>query len=96
MPYWVKGTAQQIFHAFGQDSLIAEQKNDTKTILRDVPAVHFWGSLQQAITHFKIWATQALGKFYLQGDMTAGNLAFLFGPDPLKKVGKLQRFAMRI
>ncbi|MCW8399113.1 hypothetical protein OQJ26_09945 [Legionella sp. PATHC038] len=88
MPYWVKGTAQQIFHAFGQDSLIAEQKNDTKTILRDVPAVHFWGSLQQAITHFKIWATQALGKFYLQGDMTAGNLAFLFGPDPLKKVGE--------
>ena len=88
MPYWVQGTAQQIFHAFGQDTLIAEQKNDTKTILRDVPAVHFLGSLQQAIRHFKIWTTQALGKFYLQGDMTAGNLAFLFGPDPLKKVGE--------
>ncbi|KTC80935.1 hypothetical protein Lche_2955 [Legionella cherrii] len=92
MPYWVQGTAQQIFHAFGQDPLIAEQKNDTKTILRDVPAVHFLGGLKQAIKHFKIWTTQALGTFYLQGDMTAGNLAFLFGPDPLKKVGEASEF----
>lgn len=88
MPYWVQGNAQQIFHAFGQDWAIAEKKDDTKIVYRDFPAVNFLGTVQQAIRHFKIWYTQSQGKYYLQGNMTAGNSAFLFGPNPLKKEGE--------
>lgn len=88
MPYLVQGNAQQIFHAFGQDWAITEQKDDTKIIHRDLPDTNFLGTIQQAISHFNIWRQQAIGKFYLQGNMTAGNLAYLFGVDPLKKEGE--------
>ncbi|QLZ70775.1 hypothetical protein FOLKNPGA_03594 [Legionella sp. PC1000] len=84
MPYLLKGNAEQIFHAFGQGWAIAEQKDDTK-IIADLPSVNFLGTIQQAIRHFNIWRKQALGKYYLHGNMTAGNLSYLFGPEPLKR-----------
>ncbi|KTD00520.1 hypothetical protein [Fluoribacter gormanii] len=83
MPYIVQGNAQQIFHAFGQDWAIAEQKDDTKVIHREV--INFLGSIPHAIRHLNIWQKQVSGTHFLQGNMTAGNLAYLFGPDPLKK-----------
>lgn len=85
MPDFLKGNAQQFFHAFGQDWAIAEQKDDTKTILRDLPSFHFLGTVKQAISFFNIWYKKVQGKYYLQGNMSAGNLSYLFGRDPLKK-----------
>ncbi|MCW8387419.1 hypothetical protein OQJ18_12555 [Fluoribacter dumoffii] len=88
MPYWVQGNAQQIFHAFGQGWAVGAHKDDSHIIDRDFPATHFLGNLQQATRHFKIWTRDAQGKYYLQGNMNAGNLAFLFGPHPLQKEGE--------
>ncbi|QMT61872.1 hypothetical protein [Legionella sp. PC997] len=83
MPFIVQGNAQQMFQAFGQDWAIAEQKNDIKIIYREV--INFLGSIPQAIKHLNIWQKKASGSHFLQGNMTAGNLAYLFGPQPLKK-----------
>ncbi|HHT0594151.1 TPA: hypothetical protein ACTXXA_002499 [Legionella anisa] len=84
MLYLLKGNAEQIFHAFGQGWVVAGQKDDTK-IIGDLPSVNFLGTIQHAIRHFNIWRKHALGKYYLPGNMTAGNLSYLFGPEPLKK-----------
>ncbi|HHF0526160.1 TPA: hypothetical protein ACTUT5_001942 [Legionella anisa] len=84
MPYLLKGNAEQIFHAFGQGWVVAGQKDDTK-IIGDLPTVNFLGTIQHAIRHFTIWRKHALGKYYLPGNMTAGNLSYLFGPEPLRK-----------
>ncbi|MGM9454361.1 hypothetical protein ACTAZI_13620 [Legionella bozemanae] len=84
MPYLLKGNAEQIFHAFGQGWVVAEQKDDTN-IIGDFPSVNFLGTIQQAIRHFSIWRKHALGKYYLRGNMTAGNLSYLLGSEPLKK-----------
>lgn len=85
MPYLVRGNAQQIFHAFGQDWAIAEGKDDAGTIHLDFPRTHFLGTPEQAKTHFEFWNTKALGRYYLQGNMSAGNLHYLLGPNPLMK-----------
>ncbi|ARB92794.1 hypothetical protein [Legionella longbeachae] len=85
MPYLVTGNAQQIFHAFGLDWAVAEGKDDTGTIHLDFPRTHFLGSPEEAIKHFDIWNTRALGRYYLQGNMSAGNLHYLLGPNPLMK-----------
>lgn len=85
MPYLVTGNAQQIFHAFGQDWAVAEGKDDIGTIHLDFPRTHFLGSPEDAIKHFDIWNTKALGRYYLQGNMSAGNLHYLLGPNPLMK-----------
>ncbi|KTD72438.1 hypothetical protein [Legionella tucsonensis] len=84
MPYLLKGNAEQIFHAFGQGWVVAEQKDDTN-IIGDFSTINFLGTVQQAIRHFNIWRKHALGKYYLHGNMTAGNLSYLFGREPLKK-----------
>ncbi|KTD42840.1 hypothetical protein [Legionella parisiensis] len=87
MPYLLKGNAEQIFQAFGQGWVVAEQKDDTN-IIGDFPSVNFLGTIQQAIRHFSIWRKHALGKYYLRGNMTAGNLSYLFGGEPLKREGE--------
>ncbi|WP_454781554.1 hypothetical protein [Legionella sp. WA2022007384] len=86
MPFIVQGNAQQMFQAFGQDWAIAEQKNDIKIICREV--INFLGTMPQAIKHLNIWQKQASATHFLQGNMTAGNLGYLFGPEPLKKKGE--------
>ncbi|KTD11866.1 hypothetical protein Lgra_1324 [Legionella gratiana] len=85
MPYLVTGNAQQIFHAFGQNWAVAEGKDDIGTIRLDFPRTHFLGTPEEAIKHFNIWNTKALGQYYLQGNMSAGNLHYLLGSNPLMK-----------
>ncbi|KTC92317.1 hypothetical protein [Legionella cincinnatiensis] len=85
MPYLVTGNAQQIFHAFGQDWAVAEGKDDIGTIHLDFPRTHFLGTSEDAIKHFDLWNTKASGRYYLQGNMSAGNLHYLLGANPLMK-----------
>ncbi|MGL5741143.1 MAG: hypothetical protein ACRCXC_00615 [Legionella sp.] len=85
MPYLVKGNAQQVFHAFGQDWAIEEKKDDAETIAIDFQRTHFLGTQEQAKKHFSIWHNDAIGTHYLQGNMSAGNLWTLLGPRPLMK-----------
>ncbi|MBI2785382.1 MAG: hypothetical protein HYX60_03355 [Legionella longbeachae] len=85
MPYLVKGNAQQLFQAFGQDWVIVEGKDDSGTISLDFTRTHFIGTVEQAIKHFNIWNQEGLGRYYLQGDMSAGNLWCLLGTHPLMK-----------
>lgn len=85
MPYLVKGNAQQIFNAFGQNWAIVKGKDDIKTIQLDFTRCDFLGTTEQASKHYNIWSQEALGSYYLQGNMSAGNLLYLLGPEPLKK-----------
>jgi hypothetical protein len=85
MPYLVKGNAEQLFNAFGQHWAVAEGKDETGTIRLDFPRTHFIGSNEQAIKHFNTWRQEALVKYYLQGNMSAGNLWCILGPNPLMK-----------
>lgn len=88
MPYLIKGNAQQIFHAFEQDWAITEGKNDFKTIYLDLGRTDFIGNEEQALKHITIWRENALGSYYLQGNISAGNLGFLLGSDPLKQLNE--------
>lgn len=87
MPYFVKGTAEQFWDSCGISAFVKPNKNpDTRQIELDLPRNPFLGSLQQAKDHVDIWRKiSEKDCYYVQGNMTAGNLFYYLGPYPLKK-----------
>lgn len=88
MPYLVEGNAEQIFQAFGQDWIVKEKADDTEIMYSDVPRTDFLGTEAQAREHFNLWYQRTRGQYYLQGNISAGNLRYVLGAKPLMAEGE--------
>lgn len=82
MPYQVKGNALDVFSAFKLAWGVDQQPlSHDNPITRDLHRTFFLGNSQQARYHLDCWGTHGAAEYYLQGNMSGGNLYLLFGPD---------------
>ena len=88
MLYLLKGSAQEVFTAFGQQSFILpspkleEEKN---TFIKDISRSPFLGTEAQAQVLYSTWSSSAAFTYYAQGNIFGGILKCLFGSMPLLK-----------
>lgn len=84
MPYLVCGNMEQLFFAFDYPGIVAH--SDAQDVSdKDIPRTSFIGSEADAKQHLKLWQQKLARNYYAQGNMTAGVLQLLFGPEPFKK-----------
>ncbi|STX49966.1 Uncharacterised protein [Legionella busanensis] len=86
MLYLIKGTSDRIYTAFGLSALL-RSGTTSKDIEKDLFRTLFLGSKENCQYHINSWInhTNSDYKHYSQGNMSAGNLFLIFGPQPFFK-----------
>ncbi|WP_131781976.1 hypothetical protein [Legionella gresilensis] len=86
MLYFIRGTSDKIYTAFGLSALL-RSGTTSKDIDIDLFRTLFFGSKENCQTHINAWldCTKSDYKHYSQGNMSAGNLFLIFGPEPFFK-----------
>lgn len=87
MPYFLLGSTKQLAQAFGQLWMIDQIKESgSRLINTDLPGTLFHGNTQDAEQFISIWQHTVVQDYYLQGNMTGGNLPLILGLTfPFKK-----------
>lgn len=81
MPYFLSGTASQIFPAFKLGWLIRENKKNQDVIKVDIPRAHLFMNGGERKKFIDIWQAESTEAraYYTQGDMFGANLFLILG-----------------
>ncbi|WP_419419734.1 hypothetical protein ACNVED_00045 [Legionella sp. D16C41] len=86
MLYIIKGTSDKIYKLFGLSVLLGSGTKSAD-IAKDVFRTLYFGDKENCQYHIKTWldGTKSNHSCYSQGNMSAGNLFFIFGSEPFIK-----------